>query len=62
MKNRHFCMNISKVPNSLTRNTVSPLLIGNHLLKMSVKLKFQGVHFESIVYSGGLNWFPICIY
>ena len=47
--NSHFCIKISKMPNSPTRNAGKPTLhslIAKHVLETSIKLKFQCVRFE----------------
>ena len=63
LPNSHFCLKISKVPNSPPRNTGSPLhsLIANHVFEMSVKLRFQceKKHCFALVV---LKLFPICFY
>ena len=64
LPNSHFCIKISKVPNSRqqeSREAYSAFLKANHVLEMSVKLKFQCVYFENHRFTlVVLNWFPIC--
>ena len=62
-----FCTKISKVPNFPNKKHKKPTLhslIANHVLKMSIKLKFHCLCFknEALFCSGGFESVPTCLY
>ena len=68
LPNNHFCIKISKVPNSPTTKTgsapIQHFLTANHALEIFITVRFQCVRFEkkhcfALVV---LSWFPICFY